>query len=105
MAKSFTGGVPDETRRPGDCHAGGRLFLCRLCGWSPIPLCYASTARVEAVTGELVTVVDGSKRIYHFWGAEGYQVGDLVSLTMHDNHTTNNVYDDIVVRAAHAGRP
>lgn len=69
---------------------------------SPYMRYYSKSGRVLQISGNLVTVVDGSHHLWLFFGAEDYDVGDLVSLLMYDN-LTPSIFDDTIVKVQYAG--
>lgn len=52
---------------------------------------------------DIVTVEKGNGMIYEFYGTEDYAEGDVVSMIMWDNGTTDDVSDDWVVDARYSG--
>lgn len=54
---------------------------------------YTDYVQVETATGYT----------YGFWGIEDYEVGDIVSVTMNDNATENDITDDKIVEVRFSG--
>ena len=54
-------------------------------------------------SADLVYAMDADGETWAFYGVEDWQVWDLCRLTMEDNGTQENIYDDIITRAIYAG--
>ena len=50
-----------------------------------------------------VIVVDSDGELWEFYGVEDWAVWDRCQLTMQDNGTPGNVYDDIITSAIYTG--
>lgn len=50
-----------------------------------------------------VTIETATGYQYSFWGIEDYQIGDVVSVTMNDNATENDITDDKIVEVRFSG--
>ena len=69
------------------------------------PVTYEKIAIVIAVDypADAVTVVDDSGELWQFIGAEDWEVWDRCKLSMNDNGTPDNVYDDPIVNVTYTG--
>lgn len=63
---------------------------------------YPTTMSVDSIDGDVVTLRTSTGLYYQMTGAEDYEVDDLCSLLMYDNHT-ESVLDDVILRARYCG--
>lgn len=61
---------------------------------------YTREVEVINVHGCDITVADNHGHEWVFFGA-GYEVGDIITIKMNTNGTTNTVYDDEIVEVLH----
>ena len=67
---------------------------------------YPHTAQVTEIKGNELTLIDCAGRPYTCTTEyNDWMVGDLASLIMSDNGTSETVMDDIVIHAEYAGVP
>lgn len=57
---------------------------------------------VDEIT-DTVTVEDNNGNLWDFFGCEDWAVGDICSMLMDDNGTTE-IYDDIIINTRYDGR-
>lgn len=72
------------------------MVIIVLCSWcSYYEHNYTRQAIVTNVDCIEVTVKDSSE---HYWTlmSNNHKVGDTITLQMYDNHTPNNMYDDVI---------
>lgn len=54
-------------------------------------------------TADAVTVMDDSGDMWEFYGAEDWMIWDRCKLSMNDNGTPGNMYDDMIVNVTYTG--
>lgn len=60
---------------------------------------YTRNATVDFVQGETVTCSDETGNAWEFRTESVYAIGQEIVLKMHDNHTSGNIYDDVILSA------
>lgn len=75
------------------------------CATAPNSNTYPKAAYVVALNykNDVVTVEDATGNRWDFYGCEDYYEGDIVAMTMSDNGTPDNIYDDIIINARFSG--
>lgn len=52
---------------------------------------------------DTVTVEDSTGNLWGFYGCENYTKGDIVAMTMNNNGTPENIYDDKIISVSFSG--
>ena len=84
------------------------IMLCYICFSNRFTFpsgTYPHTAQVVGINyhSDTVIVKTSTDIFYSFNGTEDYMIGDLVSLTMDTNGTSDNAIDDVVVQVQYSG--
>ena len=73
----------------------GIIFVAALALCSQIETTYTREAVVTAIEYDEVTVEDTTGNVWEFYG-DDFFVGEKVILTMDNNNTDNNIFDDFI---------
>lgn len=73
------------------------LTLASLNGLSRLEHNYTRTGKVIERQGATIRIADTTGNIWKY-DTNDFQVNDIVSLKMHDNYTSNQIKDDIIVK-------
>ena len=84
------------------------ILLCSMCLLNSCAIpdaTYPHTAQVVGLNYHTDTVIvkTATGIFYSFYGTEDYMIGDLVSLTMDNSATPDNVIDDVIVEVRYSG--
>lgn len=65
---------------------------------------YPKSTIVTDIEGDKIIVVDFNGNYWSFTDIEEtWAKGDICSLIMHDNNTSDTIYDDIIIKAQYSG--
>lgn len=84
------------------------VLLCSMCLLNSCAFpdnTYPHTAQVVGLNHRTDTVIikTATGIFYSFSGIEDYMIGDLVSLTMDNSATPDNIVDDVIVEVRYSG--